>query len=126
MSGVKEIRPKVPPSDFASALAITVFPVPGTSSRRICPSASIQVSTSSVVCSFPIMTFPIFSRIFSSIFSSISRSLRVLLLSLYARDCAVGKDLTWFLSVLKIIFFFTLKTENIFVFYCISIITLLK
>src|SRR5579883_294331 len=49
------------PSERASDLASTVLPSPGTSSSRICPSASSATSTSSTTASLPTITRPMFS-----------------------------------------------------------------
>ena len=56
-SGVNCMREKAQSSDLASDLAMTVLPVPGTSSSSTWPRAIIAHSISSTVSLFPTMTF---------------------------------------------------------------------
>jgi len=55
-SGVHCKRLKVRPSEAATARASMVLPVPGTSSRRTCPSHSSATISSSMVARLPTMT----------------------------------------------------------------------
>ena len=52
-------------SDWASAFAVFVFPVPGTSSSSTCPPTRRDTSKSSICLSFPTMTLLTFSVSFS-------------------------------------------------------------
>jgi hypothetical protein len=64
ISGVNWILLKDRPTDFAMELAMVVFPIPGTSSIRICPEEARAMTISLDGPSLPIMTRDMFFTIF--------------------------------------------------------------
>ena len=65
-SGVDCTRLKVQSIEVASDLASSVFPTPGTSSMRTCPSAMRHRSSRSIASRLPRMTVAILSEIVSN------------------------------------------------------------